>query len=123
MLQTGNLSLFVHLLGSEYLPNCKDKIIFLEDTGEATYSVDRMMTKLRLFNVFRECKGVVLGYFTSDSDKKAIETMLKRELKDLDIPVLYGFPSGHEYPFISLPIGAEVELSPSGLKVIGEVFE
>ena len=119
----GNLSLFVHLLGSEYLPNCKDKIIFLEDTGEATYSVDRMMTKLRLFNVFRECKGVVLGYFTSDSDKAAIETMLKRELKDLDSPVLYGFPSGHEYPFISLPIGTEVELSPSGLKVIGEVFE
>ena len=119
----GNLSLFVHLLGSEYLPDCKDKIIFLEDTGEATYSVDRMMTKLRLFNVFRECKGVVLGYFTSDSDKSAIETMLKRELKYLDIPVLYGFPSGHEYPFISLPIGAEVELSPSGLKVIGEVFE
>ncbi len=119
----GNLSLFVHLLGSEYLPDCKDKIIFLEDTGEATYSVDRMMTKLRLFNVFRECKGVVLGYFTSDSEKAAIETMLKRELKDLNIPVLYGFPSGHEYPFISLPIGAEVELSPSGLKIIGDVFE
>ena len=119
----GNLSLFVHLLGSEYLPDCKDKIIFLEDTGEATYSVDRMMTKLRLFNVFRECKGIVLGYFTSDSDKTAIETMLKRELKDLDIPVLYGFPSGHEYPFISLPIGAEVELSPNGLKIIGDVFE
>lgn len=119
----GNLSLFVHLLGSEYLPDCKDKIIFLEDTGEATYSVDRMMTKLRLFNVFRECKGVVLGYFTSDSDKAAIATLLKRELKDLDIPVLYGFPSGHEYTFISLPIGAEVELSPSGLKIVGEVFE
>lgn len=119
----GNLSLFVHLLGSDYLPDCKDKIIFLEDTGEATYSVDRMMTKLRLFNVFRECKGIVLGYFTSDSDKAAIEAMLKRELKDLDIPVLYGFPSGHEYPFISLPIGAEVELSPNGLKIIGDVFE
>ena len=119
----GNLSLFVHLLGSEYLPDCKDKIIFLEDTGEATYSVDRMITKLRLFNVFRECKGVVLGYFTSDSDKAAIEAFLKRELKDLDIPVLYGFPSGHEYPFISLPIGAEVELSSSGLKIVGDVFE
>ena len=50
----GNLSLFTHLLGSEYLPNCKDKIIFIEDTGEGAYQLDRMFTKLRLFGVFNE---------------------------------------------------------------------
>ena len=119
----GNLSLFVHLLGSEYLPNCKDKIIFLEDTGEATYSLDRMITKLRLFHVFDECKGVVLGYFTNSSEKTNIQNMLKREFANMDIPVLNAFPSGHETPFINLPIGAYVELSPNGLKILEDVFE
>ena len=119
----GNLSLFVHLLGSEYLPNCKDKIIFLEDTGEATYSLDRMITKLRLFHVFEECKGVVLGYFTNSSEKTNIQNMLKREFGNMDIPVLNAFPSGHETPFINLPIGAYVELSPNGLKILEDVFE
>ena len=119
----GNLSLFVHLLGSEYLPNCKDKIIFLEDTGESTYALDRMITKLRLFHVFDECKGVVLGYFTNASEKTEIQNMLKREFGNMNIPVLNGFPSGHESPFVSLPIGALVELSPNGLKILEDVFE
>ena len=40
----------------------------------------------------------------------------------MNIPVLKGFPSGHEYPSISLPIGATVELSPNGLKIVSEVY-
>jgi len=119
----GNLSLFSHLLGSEYIPTCKDKIIFLEDTGEAPYSLDRMFTKLRLFHVFDECKGIVLGYFTNASQKAEIKKLIQREFSDMNIPVLDAFPSGHEYPFISLPIGATVELSSSGLRIVGDVFE
>lgn len=118
----GNLSLFVHLLGSEYLPDCKDKIVFLEDTGEATYSLDRMFTKLRLFHVFDDAKAIVIGYLTNSSEKAQIEAMVKRIFGDLDIPVLYGFPSGHEFPIISLPIGAKVEVSPNGLKILDEVY-
>ena len=48
--------------------------------------------------------------------------MAKRIFGDLDIPVLYGFPSGHEFPIISLPIGAKVEVSPNGLKILDEVY-
>ena len=121
----GNLSLFTHLLGSPYFPSVKNKIIFLEDVDEEPYSIDRMITKLRLFNCLKDAKGIVLGYFTTDNeqDKKEIEQLLLREFGKLEIPVLNHFPSGHEMPFISLPIGSLVELSPKGLKIIEEIYK
>ena len=117
----GNLSLISHLLGSEYMPDFSGKVIFIEDTGESEYSLDRLITKLRLFGCFDNAKAIVVGYLT-DMSKSYQKTFIKRMLGDLDIPVLFGFPSGHEYPFINLPIGATVEVSPNGLKIVNEVY-
>ena len=118
----GNLSLISHLLGSEYMPDFSDKVIFIEDTGESEYSLDRLITKLRLFGCFDNAKAIVVGYLTGMSSSYQ-KTFITRMLGDLDIPVLFGFPSGHEYPFINLPIGATVEVSPNGLKIVSEVFK
>ena len=98
------------------------KILFIEDTGESTYRYDRMFTKLRLFGVLKEAKAIVLGYYTNSSEQAQIQALIKREFGNLDIPVLNAFPSGHEYPIMSLPIGARVEVSPNGLKVLDEVY-
>lgn len=117
----GNLSLISHLLGSEYMPDFNDKVIFIEDTGESEYSLDRLITKLRLFGCFDNAKAIVVGYFTGLS-KTQQRALAVRLLGDLDIPVLFGFPSGHEYPFINLPIGANVEVSPNGLKILEDVY-
>ena len=117
----GNLSLISHLLGSEYMPDYSGKIIFIEDTGESEYSLDRLITKLRLFGCFDNAKAIVVGYLTGMSSSYQ-KTFITRMLGDLDIPVLFGFPSGHEYPFINLPIGATVEVSPNGLKIVSEVY-
>ena len=118
----GNLSLISHLLGSEYMPDFDGKVIFIEDTGESEYSLDRLITKLRLFGCFDNAKAIVVGYFTglSKDQQKALATRL---LGDLDIPVLFGFPCGHEFPFINLPIGTTVEVSPNGLKILDEVYK
>ena len=118
----GNLSLISHLLGSEYMPDFDGKVIFIEDTGESEYSLDRLITKLRLFGCFDNAKAIVVGYFTglSQTQQKALATRL---LGDLDIPVLFGFPSGHEYPFINLPIGATVEVSSTGIKIVDEIYK
>ena len=117
----GNLSLISHLLGSEYMPDFSGKVIFIEDTGESEYSLDRLITKLRLFGCFDNAKAIVVGYLTG-MNASYQKTFITRMLGDLDIPVLFGFPSGHEYPFINLPIGATVEVSPNGLKIVSEVY-
>lgn len=47
-LASGNLTVLCHLVGSPYLPDWRGKILFVEDTHEDVYSVDRMLTHLKL---------------------------------------------------------------------------
>ena len=53
----GNLALIASLLGTNYFPDMKDKILFLEDVGELPFRIDRMLNQLRLSGVFSKIKG------------------------------------------------------------------
>ena len=44
----GNLSLIAATMGSPFEIDTRGRILFLEDVGEQPYSVDRMLTQLRL---------------------------------------------------------------------------
>ena len=59
----GNLAVFVSLLGTKYLPDLNNKILFLEDINEPPYKIDRMFNQLRLNKVFKKVKGIILGSF------------------------------------------------------------
>jgi muramoyltetrapeptide carboxypeptidase len=52
------------IIGSAYLPDFRDTILFIEDTNEAPYRVDRMMTQLKLAGILDQLKGVVFGECT-----------------------------------------------------------
>ena len=47
----GNLSVLSAIMGSPYLPNWDNCILFLEDVDEDIYRIDRMMTTLKLAGV------------------------------------------------------------------------
>jgi len=47
----GNLSVLSAIVGSPYLPNLEGAILFLEDINENIYSIDRMLTQLKLAGV------------------------------------------------------------------------
>ena len=59
----GNLMLISSSLGTPWEINTKDRIVFIEEVGERTYCVDRMLTQLRLSGKFDDCAGVVFGDF------------------------------------------------------------
>ena len=63
-------------MGTQYFPDMRNKILILEDTGEAPYRLDRLINQLRIANVFDKAKGVVLGAFTDckelDPTKKTL---------------------------------------------------
>ena len=44
----GNLTVLTAILGSPYVPDWNDAILFCEDVGEDLYRVDRMVTQLKL---------------------------------------------------------------------------
>src|SRR5439155_6220371 len=90
----------------------KGHVLFLEDVTERPYSLDRMVTQLRLAGILGLASAIVLGEFPGcdepgDAGPVARAT-LARLLKDFEGPVLYGFPSGHTAgPLLTLPFGVK----------------
>lgn len=108
----GNLSLVSSSLGTPYEIDTKGKILFLEDIYEGIYRIDGMLNHLRLAGKFRDCAGIVLGYWSEVPEESTSMTM-EQMLKDLlphDKPVLMNYSCGHERPTTALPLGKTARL-------------
>lgn len=111
----GNLTVLTTIIGSGYLPDFKDCILFLEDVDEEPYSLDRMFTQLKLAGILRQVKGVVWG--TCDKctpgagfGSLTIADILDDHITSLGVPAFSGAMIGHVSRQFTLPIGVEVEL-------------
>ncbi|MDR0295565.1 MAG: LD-carboxypeptidase [Prevotellaceae bacterium] len=116
MLVGGNLSIIAHLTGSADEWNTEGKILFLEDINEPLYVIDRMMVHLRRSGKLNGITGLLVGQFINIKDgetpfgKTAYE-IIAEQVKDLNIPVAYAFPAGHEKPNLALPFGSSMKFS------------
>lgn len=110
----GNLTLVAGCLGTKYAYDFEGALLFLEEIGEASYCVDRMITQLRLAGVFERVAGVVLGRFTDCGPERethfSVEAVLEDLLGGLRVPVMGGLQCGHVTPKVSLPIGVRCAL-------------
>jgi muramoyltetrapeptide carboxypeptidase len=114
----GNLSLFTSLIGTEYLPEAEDKILLLEEVGEAPYRIDRMLNQLRLSGYLGKISGVILANFTdcveSDPQRKSLtlnEVLEDYLLMSLNVPVLYNLNHGHVHNNLTLPVGVMTKIN------------
>ena len=111
----GNLTVFTTIIGSGYLPDFKDCILFLEDVEEAPYSLDRMFTQMKLAGILGQAKGVVWGTCDGCSPGEGfgsltIPDVLDDHLKPLGVPAYSGAMIGHVDRQFTLPLGVQVEL-------------
>ena len=111
----GNLTVLTTIIGSGYLPDFKDCILFVEDVEEAPYSLDRMFTQLKLAGILGQAKGVVWG--TCDKctpgegfGSLTIPDILDDHVKPLGVPAFSGAMIGHVDRQFTLPLGVQVEL-------------
>jgi len=102
----GCLSLVVSLLGTPFMPNLEGWMLFLEDIGEPSHRLYRMLVQLRLAGVFEKVSAVVFGPLGVSLD----EPLVLQALKDLKIPVVMGIPSGHMHNMLPLPLGIRASL-------------
>lgn len=92
----------------------KDIVLFLEEVGESFHAIDRQMRVIAGSPLFKNVKALVFGEFTDcvrDLPYASVEDMLYEYVRNLGIPVAFGFPAGHgsvNVPFIE---GSEVQLS------------
>jgi muramoyltetrapeptide carboxypeptidase len=110
VLAGGNLTTLCHLVGTPYHPNFKGKILFLEDVGEMTYRIDRMLTQMKLAGCFDGVAGLILGAFEKCGQLKAIIEIFDNIFYDMDIPIMAGFDIGHGEHNLTVPIGRDATL-------------
>jgi muramoyltetrapeptide carboxypeptidase len=111
----GNLALLAALCGTRFAPDYTDAILVLEDVGEQTYRIDRMLRQLALNGALSRLAGIVYGRFTDGTDpadESSCElSEVLREAADLaGVPAISNAPIGHIDDQWTLPIGARAEL-------------
>ena len=109
----GNLSLVVTLIGTPYEPDFRGRILFLEDTNEAPYRIDRMLTQLWLAGKLQQVAGIAFGKFTKADDEGntfSIEEVIRMRCEPLGIPVIRGLMIGHVQDKTVVPIGLPAKL-------------
>lgn len=123
----GNLTLISTTMGTPYEIETRGKILFLEDTGEAPYRVDRMLTQLKLAGKLQEAAGIVWGTCTDCSPifprssyeiNLSLSDLVDEILGGLGVPVLAGLVFGHTRERSTIPIGVECELDAGAKKVM-----
>jgi len=111
----GNLTVLTAILGSPYVPDFEDSILFLEDVGEQWYRVDRMMTTLKLAGILPKIRGFVFGTCNECEPGSGFasltpEEIFKDHIAPLGVPAWSGAMIGHGHAQWTLPVGARVSI-------------
>ncbi len=111
ILAGGCLTLVASSMGTAFAPDCRGRILFLEDTGEAPFKIDRMLTHLRSAGLFDGVSGVVFGVMKGCTDPyNDLSEVIADVLSGLDFPVAIGLASGHGEVNTSLRLGSVAHL-------------
>ena len=111
----GNLTLLTAVMGSDYVPDFRGSILFLEDVDEQVYRVDRMPTELKLAGILDQIAGFVFGRCTnclpgSGYGSLTLEQVLAEHVEPLGVPAWRGSMIGHIDKQVTVPIGIQVEV-------------
>jgi muramoyltetrapeptide carboxypeptidase len=115
----GNLKTLESLSGSKSDLVTKNKILFVEDTGEYLYGIDRMFWNLKRSGKLAELKGLIIGGFKIKVDDpgeefgKPLEEIVLEKVTEYDYPVCFDFPVGHQKNNYALKCGITHNLQVS----------
>jgi muramoyltetrapeptide carboxypeptidase len=119
LLWGGNLCVLSSLIGTPFMPAIQGGVLWLEDTGESPYQIERMLTTWLHAGILGRQKALLLGQFTESKlfphDRGfTLSTVVARLRNQLKIPVLTGLPFGHVPTKVMLPFGQSVRLLCDG---------
>lgn len=132
----GNLTVLASMVGTGWLPSLAGAILFLEDIGEKPYRLDRSIIQLVQSGALNGVRGVVIGQLTdcreavapsvtsaqsqqTNSPSQPVQSCAPAWGSMVDalqyglgaaVPIVAGFPFGHDASSRALPLGAHVRL-------------
>lgn len=113
----GNLKTLETLAGSTSDLQTAGKILFVEDTGEYMYSIDRMFWSLKRAGKLSYLKGLIIGGFKVKMDPdtedfgKTLEEIVLEKIRNYKYPVCFDFPVGHQKNNFALKCGMKHKLA------------
>jgi len=119
----GNLKTIESLSGTASDIRTDGKILFVEDTGEYLYSIDRMFWNLKRTGKLKGLKALIVGGFKIKPDEpgdefgKTLQEIVLEKLKDASYPVCFDFPVGHQRANFALKCGVRHRLDVSATEV------
>ena len=119
----GNLTVLAHLLGTPAAPDLQGAILFLEETGEEAYRIDRLLDHLRRAGALSRVRGVIVGQlFVPRTTRafppdRAVRDVLSDHLLPLGVPVVTGFPAGHGDGKWTIPLGGSASIDTARHRV------
>lgn len=127
----GNLSVITSMIGSAYVPSLNGAVMVLEDVGEETYRIDRMLQQLVLSGGWKSLAGVVFGQWTQGvqpagrtTPARDVQEVLQEFALRCSGPVLANLMYGHEPLKFTLPFGVTCSVSSRhGLRLTGAAVQ
>lgn len=112
----GNLSVLYSLSGTCYDIDTRGKILFIEDLNEYLYHIDRMIMNMKIRGRLAGLQALIVGGMSdmkksSSGFRKPAYDIIRDAVAGYGYPVMFGFPAGHGYPNMSLPLGREMHLT------------
>lgn len=124
----GNLKTLETLSGTKSDINTAGKILFIEDTGEYMYSVDRMLWNMKRTGKLSLLKGLIVGGFKIKVDEegddfgRTLQDIVLEKVKAYHYPVCFDFPVGHQKNNFALKCGVKHKLElTSDISILKEL--
>ncbi|HOZ85215.1 MAG TPA: LD-carboxypeptidase [Niabella sp.] len=112
----GNLKTLESLAASGSDINTDGKLLFVEDTGEYLYSIDRMFWNLKRSGKLSKLAGLIVGGLKIKQDDpgeyfgQSVYEIINQRVKEYNYPVCFDFPVGHQIDNFALKCGVMHEL-------------
>lgn len=117
----GCLSLVAAAIGTPFAPPFDGAILFLEDTGEKAYRIDRMLVQLGQAGVLGRVAAVVFGALRppdgSEAEARLISECVAEQAARLACPVLSGIEAGHGSANFTIPFGVRARVDAAARRL------
>ncbi len=107
-----NLAILTALIGTPWVPDLTDHVLYIEEVSEAYYRIDRMLFQMAHATQLRGIAGVRLGTVTDvpagDTEAEfgeSLEAMMDRWCRDMGVPYLGRARIGHDADNMVVPFG------------------
>ena len=120
----GNLKMLETLAGTKSDIRTSGKILFVEDTGEYLYNIDRMFWNLKRTGKLSGLKGLIIGGFKIKADAdtedfgRTLQDIVLEKVKGFHYPVCFDFPVGHQKNNFALKCGIRHRLTVTDVEVL-----